>query len=78
MFMKVKVLIAPSCLTLCNPMNYSPPGSFVHGILQARILLEWVAYCTLGDLSDPRIEAGSPALQADSSQSEPHSVYDNY
>ena len=30
-----------SCPTLCNPMDYSPPGSSVHGILQARIL-EWV------------------------------------
>ena len=30
------------CLTLCDPMDYSPPGSSVHGILQARIL-EWVA-----------------------------------
>ena len=30
-----------SCLTLCDPMGYSPPGSSVHGILQARIL-EWV------------------------------------
>ena len=31
-----------SCPTLCDPMNYSPPGFSVHGILQARIL-EWVA-----------------------------------
>ena len=31
-----------SCLTLCNPMDCSPPGSSVHGILQARIL-EWAA-----------------------------------
>ena len=31
-----------SCLTLCDPMDRSPPGSSVHGILQARIL-EWVA-----------------------------------
>ena len=31
-----------SCLTLCNPMDSSPPGSSVHRILQARIL-EWVA-----------------------------------
>ena len=31
-----------SCLTLCNPTDCSPPGSSVHGILQARIL-EWVA-----------------------------------
>ena len=31
-----------SCLTLCNPMDCSPPSSSVHGIFQARIL-EWVA-----------------------------------
>ena len=31
-----------SCVWLCDPMNYSLPGSSVHGILQARIL-EWVA-----------------------------------
>ena len=29
---------APSCPTLLNPVDYSPPGSSVHGILQARIL----------------------------------------
>ena len=40
--MKVKVLVAQLCLTLCNPMDCSPPGSSVHGISQARIL-EWVA-----------------------------------
>ena len=31
-----------SCLSLCDPVDYSPPGSCVHGILQARIL-EWVS-----------------------------------
>ena len=31
-----------SCPTLCNAIDYSPPGSSVHGLLQARIL-EWVA-----------------------------------
>ena len=36
--LKVKVLVSQSCLTLCNPVDYSPPGSSVHGILQARIL----------------------------------------
>ena len=36
------VFIAQSCPTLCNHMDCSPPGSSVHGILQARIL-EWVA-----------------------------------
>ena len=35
---KVKVLVAQSCPTLCNPMDYSLPGFSVHGILQARIL----------------------------------------
>ena len=39
---EVKVLVAQLCLTPCNHMNYSPPGSSVHGILQARIL-EYVA-----------------------------------
>ena len=39
---KVKVLPAQSCPTLCDPMNCSPPGSSVQGILQARIM-EWVA-----------------------------------
>ena len=38
----VKVLVAQSCLTLCDPMDCSPPGSSVHKILQARVL-EWVA-----------------------------------
>ena len=38
----MKVLATQSCLTLYNPMDRSPPGSSVHGILQARIL-EWVA-----------------------------------
>ena len=35
-------LVAKLCLTLCDPMDCSPSGSSVHGILQARIL-EWVA-----------------------------------
>ena len=39
---RVHAKVLQSCLTLCNPMDYSPPDSSVHGILQARIL-EWVA-----------------------------------
>ena len=38
----VKVIVIQSCLTLCHPMGWSPSGSSVHGILQARIL-EWLA-----------------------------------
>ena len=40
--MRVKALVSQSCLALYDPMDGSPPGSSVHGILQARIL-EWVA-----------------------------------
>ena len=36
------LLVAESCPTLSDTMDYSPPGSYVHGILQARIL-EWAA-----------------------------------
>ena len=39
----LKVLVAKSCLSLCNPLNCSPPGSPIPGILQARIV-EWVAF----------------------------------
>ena len=39
----VYVLVTQSCLTFCNPMDCSPLGSSVHGILQARIL-EWVDF----------------------------------
>ena len=66
----MKVLVIQFCLTLCNPVDSSPPGSFVHGILQARIL-ERVAIPSPGDIPDPGIEPRSPALQADSLPSEP-------
>ena len=39
---QVKAVVTQSCLTLCDPMDCNPPGSSVHGILQARIL-GWVA-----------------------------------
>ena len=56
---KVKLLVTQLCLILCDPINCSPPGSSVHGLLQARI--------SPGDLPEPR----SLALQADSLPSEP-------
>ena len=52
----------------CNHIDCSPPGSSVHGILQA-IILEWIAFPSPGHL--PGIEPRSPALQVDSSLSEP-------
>ena len=50
---KVKVLVAQSCLTLCDPTDCSLPGSSIHGILQARIL-EWVAIPFSRGSSQPR------------------------
>ena len=64
------MLAAQYCLTLCDLMDCSPPGSSVHGILQARIL-EWVAIPFSRGLPGPGNEPGSPALQADSLPSEP-------
>ena len=52
-----------SCWTLCNAMDRSPPGSSVHGILQARIL-EWVAIPFSRDRPDPGIKCKSPPMQA--------------
>ena len=49
----VCVLVAQLCLSLCSPMDCTPPGSSVHGILQARIL-EWIAISFCRRLSGPR------------------------
>ena len=49
----VYVLVAQSCLTLCDPTDYSPPDFSVHGILQARIL-EWIAIPFSRGTSQPR------------------------
>ena len=70
-----EVKVTQSCLTLCNPTDCSPPGSSVHGILQARIL-EWRAIpfskgSSPRDLPHAEIKPRSPALQADSFPSEP-------
>ena len=79
--LKVEVLVAQLCPTLCNPMDCSLPGSSVHGILQARTV-EWVAmpssrgssifltYLGIKGSFWPR-DPGSLALQADSLPSEP-------
>ena len=66
----VCVLVAQLCLPLCDPMDYSLPGSSVHGILQVWIL-EWVAILFSRDLPGLGIESGSPGLQAESLLPEP-------
>ena len=76
----VKVLFAQLGPTPCDPMDCSPPGSSVHGILQARLLeryslpvLEfqpewqyWLPFPSPGDLPYTGIEPRSHTLQADS------------
>ena len=62
--------VTPLCLTLCDPMECSPPASSVYGILQARIL-EWVAIPFSKGSSWPRDQTRSLALQAGSLLSEP-------
>ena len=56
--------VSQLCAALCDPGDCSPPGSSVHGILQARTL-EWAACPPAGDLPNPVIEPTSlmsPAL----------------
>ena len=60
--MYVYVSVTQSCLTLCDPMDCSLPGSSVHGIFQARIL-GWVAI-VYSRVSDPGIEPMSAASHA--------------
>ena len=56
-----------SCPTLCDPVDCSPPGFSVHGIEY------WsgLPFPSPGDLPDPGIKPGSPALEADALTSEP-------
>ena len=62
-----EVKVAQSCMTLCNPMDYT-----VRGLLQARIL-EWVAFPFSRGSFQPR----SPALQEDSLPAEPQGMPKN-
>ena len=59
--MKLKVLVAQSRLTLRDPMDCSLPGSSVHGIPQARILV-WVAASSPGDLPSLGTDPVSPSF----------------
>ena len=52
----MKVLGSQWCPSLCEPMDYRPPGSFLNGILQARIL-EWVAIPFSKESFQPRDQA---------------------
>ena len=61
----VVLLVTQLCPTLCDPMYYNPPASSVDGFSRQGY---WggLPFPSSGDLPDPGIEPGSPALQADS------------
>ena len=72
---EMKVLVTQSYLTLCNPMDCSPPGSSVHGISQVRILA-WVVISFSRGCSQPRNQTrfsciGRPILFSLSHQRSP-------
>ena len=62
--------VAQSCPTLCNSLDCKPPGSSVHGILQASIL-EWVVISFFRRSSSPRDRTWFSCIAADSLLSEP-------
>ena len=64
------LLFIQSYPTLWDPMGYSPPGSSVLGISQARILEQVAIYFSRGSFN-PGVELGFPVLQMDSLSSEP-------
>ena len=66
----VLCLVAHSCLTLCDPMDYSLPGSTVCGIFQARTL-KWVPCASPVDLPNSGTEPMSPILWANSLPTKP-------
>ena len=72
----IGVLVSQSCPTLCNPMNHSPPGSSVHGILQARIL-EWVAISLSRGSARPRNRNWVSCIAVNSLPSEPPGKHHN-
>ena len=49
----IRAKLLQMCLTLCDSMDYSPLGSSIHGILQARIL-EWITIPSSRGSSQPR------------------------
>ena len=58
----VYVLVTQSYLTLCDSMDCSLPGSSVHEILQAGILLEWIAMLASRGYSQPRDRIHIPCI----------------
>ena len=70
---KVELLVPQFCPTIHDPMNSSLPGSYVHGILQAKIL-EWGGSSLLQGIFPTQGSNLYHALQADYLLSEPNHI----
>ena len=68
--MCVLCLVAQSCLTLCNPVDCSPPGSSVHGDSPGKNTGVG-CHAPPRDIPNPGTKPSSPVLQVDSILSEP-------
>ena len=68
---KVKVKVTQSCLTLCDPIDCSPPDSSIHRDSPGKNTGVGLPCPPPGDLPNPGIELESPPLLADSLLSEP-------
>ena len=68
---RVKVLVSQLCLTLCNPKDWSLPGSSVLLRFSRREYWSELPFPSPGDLLDPGIESRSPSLQVDYLPSKP-------
>ena len=64
-------LVAQGCLTLCDPVDCSPPDPSVHGDCPGKNTGAGFHALRQGNLPNPGVESRSPALQADSSPAEP-------
>ena len=62
----MSMLVALSCLTLCYPMDCSPPGFSIHQEFSKQEFWSGFPFPSPRDLPDPKMEPGSPVLQADS------------
>ena len=69
------MLVAQSCLTLCDPVDCNWPGSSVHEF-SSQEYWSGLPFPIPGDLPNPEIEPGSPVFQADSLPCEPETFHE--